>query len=105
MEHFDLRVASIDDVIAKAAYQSSGRAWHTSIYPSPCLSAKRKEECPLFLLLDTSIPFNFKARYPHVFPLSSITSPMILVRQVWRVSNIKKWIQAEKGDKSNCPYR
>jgi hypothetical protein len=32
MEYLDLRITSIDDVIADAAYRGSGRAWHTAIY-------------------------------------------------------------------------
>ena len=35
MEYLDLRVASIDDVIADVSYRGSGRAWHTAVYPGP----------------------------------------------------------------------
>jgi hypothetical protein len=51
MEYLDLRVTSIDDVIADVAYRGSGCAWHPAIYLGPGSLGKRKEECPLFYFL------------------------------------------------------
>ena len=48
MEYLDLRVSSINDVIADVTHRGSGRARHKAIYPGACSLGKRKEKCPLY---------------------------------------------------------
>jgi hypothetical protein len=48
MEYLDLRVTSIDDVIADVAHRGSGCAWHTAIYLGPCSLAREKKNGPFY---------------------------------------------------------
>src|SRR6266550_4591724 len=60
MEYLDLRVTTIDDVIADVAHRGSGCAWHTAIYLGPCSLDKRKEECPLLSTRRLNRKINFQ---------------------------------------------
>ena len=50
MEYLDLRVTSIDDVIADVAHRGSGYAWHTAIYLVHAHQAREKKNVPFYPL-------------------------------------------------------